>query len=194
MSNIIDIIQFNDRHAYVLDNKIQLTYEKHGDLLIGSDDTQTFFSVLYYSPCGGNPNFGGNYAFGGRKFVLSMKDGTTTHCYGQYWDGRYEDAEKLLGVKFADFTHCDIDSLVECYVFRGGTADKLKLQKMIDDFFEISPSYKPWEYREYEKFIANREKPSGCCKECFIAGWINMYGTLIWGCNMSHCIAADEDE
>ena len=87
MNKIVDIVKFNDRHAFVLDREYFLTYEQHGELLIGSDKTQTFFNVLYYAPFGGNPNFGSNYAFGGRKFDLQMKDGSAMHCYGQYWDG-----------------------------------------------------------------------------------------------------------
>lgn len=85
-----------------------------------------------------------------------MKDGTVTHCYGQYWDGRYADAEKILGIKFADFTHSTIDSLRKCYVFTSGIADKAKFQEMIDKFQASVPDYKPWEYQKYESYVKAR--------------------------------------
>lgn len=153
MSKIIDIVKFNDHHAYVLDEDYSLTYEKHGGLLIGSDETQTFFDVLYHFPCGGDRTFGGNYAFGGREFDLNMKDGTKTHCYGQYWSGKFGEAEKILGIEFADFTHKSVDILKKCYVFYSGTADKAKLQAMLDEFLAEHPDYELWDYWEYEKHI-----------------------------------------
>ena len=30
------------------------------------------------------------------------------------------------------------------------------------------------------------------CKNCIKADWIDMYGTMIYGCDMSHCIADEE--
>lgn len=153
MIKIVDLVNFNDHWAYVLNKKFLLTYEKHGDLLIGSDETQTFFNVLYYSPCSGDPTFGGNYAFGGRKFDLLMKDGTITQCYGQYWAGEYSEAEKILGIKFSNCPYGTLDSLKKCYVFYNGIIDEIKLQTMIDKFFIANPNYKSWEYEDYKKHI-----------------------------------------
>lgn len=190
---IIDIVKFNDRHAFVLDRDYSLTYEKHGDLLIGSDKSQTFFDVLQNRGCGGNPNFGGNYAFGGRKFDIPMKDGSVTHCYGQYWDSGYADAEKILGIKFADFTHATIDFLRMHFVFQSGTIDRAKLQPMLDEFQRILSDYEPREYNEYATFVKNAEEPREPCNRCIKAEWTDMYGTLVYGCDMSHCIMGDED-
>ena len=158
MPKLVALVKMNGHLAYVLDEKYSLTYEQYENLLVGSDDTNTFYNVLYYSPCGGNPNFGGNYAFGGRKFDLQMKNGTVTHCYGQYWDGRYSDAEKILGIEFADFPNGTMEHLRECYVFYGGTIDHKKLNQMMNDFFAEHPSYKLWEYDEYKKRISNKEE------------------------------------
>ena len=155
---IVDVIGFNDGYAYVLDENYTLTYERHGSLLIGSDDTKTFFKVLQYAPCGGNPNFGGNYAFGGAKFDLPMKDGTKMHCYGQYWDGGYGKAEKILGICFSDFVHGTIESLASCYVFRSGMVCKTKLKSLKKDFAISHPGYTPWDYWEYEKHIKGEKK------------------------------------
>ena len=154
---IIDIVKFNHRHAFVLDGDFSLTYEKHGDLLIGSDETQSFFDVLRYAPCGGDPTFGGNYAFGGRKFDLQMKDGSVTHCFGQYWSGGCAEAEKILGIESVDFTHAPIDRLRKRFVFFDGTADKAKLQAMIDAFQAAFPDYTLWDYREYEDHVKKGE-------------------------------------
>jgi len=37
------------------------------------------------------------------------------------------------------------------------------------------------------------EEPSEGCPYCPHAGWIDMYGKIIWGCDMSHC-RCDPDE
>lgn len=36
------------------------------------------------------------------------------------------------------------------------------------------------------------EDPHGPCENCIKADWIDMYGTMIYGCDMSHCIADEE--
>lgn len=35
------------------------------------------------------------------------------------------------------------------------------------------------------------EAASGPCRDCFIAGWTDMYGVMVYACDMSHCIKAD---
>lgn len=43
------------------------------------------------------------------------------------------------------------------------------------------------------KITVDVEEPSEPCKNCFIADWIDMYGTMIYGCNMSSpCLAYEE--
>ena len=158
---IIDLVEMNGHHAYVLDSKYKLTYEKHGDLLIGSDETDTFFDVLYYQYPVGRKEYG-SHAFGGREFDVDMKDGTKTHCWGQYWSGRFREAEKILGIAFANLPHATVEHLQDCYVFYSGTACRLKLEQMIDAFCSENPEYKAWNYREYEKHIkAGRGKHDG---------------------------------
>lgn len=152
MNKIVDIVSMNDGHAYVIHKDFKLTYEKHGDILIGSDETGTFFDVLYYSHPVGRREYGA-YAFGGREFDLAMKDGTTTHCWGQYWSGHFKDAEKILGIEFANFPHNSIEGLKDCYVFCSGTADKSKLQSMVNTFFEENPDFEVWDYWDYQKYI-----------------------------------------
>jgi len=38
------------------------------------------------------------------------------------------------------------------------------------------------------------EEPTGSCADCFFADWIDMYGEIVWGCNMEYCLRADEEE
>ena len=39
------------------------------------------------------------------------------------------------------------------------------------------------------------EEPSEGCADCPYAGWIDMYGKTIWGCDMQYCrLAAEEEE
>ncbi len=40
----------------------------------------------------------------------------------------------------------------------------------------------------------HKEEPSGSCKDCPHAGWIDIYGEMIWGCDMSFCRKADEEK
>jgi hypothetical protein len=150
---IVDIVKFNSGHAFVVDSDPQLLFSGHGDILIGEDETETVYSVYQYGACGGNPNFGGNYAFGGRKFYLPMKDGSVTHCYGQWWDGGYKKAEEILGISLASFTHSTKEQLKSCYVFYGGTINAGKLSALIDEFYVEHPNYEPYEYRGYEAYL-----------------------------------------
>lgn len=147
---IIDIVKFNDRHAYVFNEIPVRTYEKHDELLIGSDDSKTIIGCLYYSVPMGQYS---PYAFGGRKFDLPMKDGTTTHCWGQYWDGGVRDCEKVLGFELCELIASTRENLSKCYVFTSLYANKEKLQKLIDDFVSGNPDYKVWEYWEYKKHL-----------------------------------------
>jgi hypothetical protein len=149
---IIDIVKFNDRHAYVFDEIPNRTYVKHDNLLIGSDETETILDCLHYVYPRGRKEYGG-YAFGGREFDLPMKDGTVTHCWGQYWDGRSRECAKVLGFDICSLTASTKKNLSKCYVFTGLYANKEKLQKLIDDFMSANPDYKVWEYWDYAKHL-----------------------------------------
>ena len=148
---ILDIVKFNDRIALVVDEIPELTYEKHGIYLTGSDDSGLVFDCLYYDY--------DRYAkaFAGREFDLPMKDGTTTHCSGQYWSGRVSEAAKLIGVELADVTIQTIERLKECYVFSGYQANKAVYRKMVAEFFTNNPGYEIWGYWEYEANLKNRK-------------------------------------
>mgnify|MGYP001039484638 CR=1 FL=1 len=158
---IIDIVRFNDRHAYVFDEIPNITYVKHDNLLIGSDETETILDCLYYEYPRGHKEYGGyafggrefDYAFSGREFDLPMKDGTVTHCWGQYWDGRSRECAKVLGFDICSLTASTKKNLSKCYVFTQFYANKEKLQKLINDFMSANPDYKVWEYWDYAKHL-----------------------------------------
>ena len=95
---IVDLVKANNRCWVVFDEPVgQLTYEKHGGLLIGSDEQGIFYDCLYYDRP--TPNM---RAFAGREFDLPMKDGTVTHCNGQYWYGRVDEAGRVVGEEIAE--------------------------------------------------------------------------------------------
>ncbi|WKL00871.1 hypothetical protein Q0F98_28665 [Paenibacillus amylolyticus] len=64
------IVKFNQGIAFVLDNPVKYTYYKHGNLIIGLDDTCTFVRCYYYDRP--TPGF---EAFGGHKFDITLDDG-----------------------------------------------------------------------------------------------------------------------
>lgn len=129
MNKVIAITKFNQGHALVLRDKIKFNYEKHGNILIGIDDTGTFVDCLIYE----RPTAGFK-AFGGREFNIELTNGETVHCNGQWWHGGFEKAEKILGSKLVSATVRDIESLEGCYVFSGCCAIKDKYQELIDNY------------------------------------------------------------
>jgi len=38
------------------------------------------------------------------------------------------------------------------------------------------------------------EEPFEGCADCPYGTWIDMYGTIMWSCDMSYCQLADEEE
>lgn len=38
------------------------------------------------------------------------------------------------------------------------------------------------------------EVASEPCLNCFLADWVDMYGTMVYACDMRHCIKADEED
>lgn len=148
---IIDIVKFNDHIGLVVDEIPQIVYEEYGKFLIGSDDKGVLFNCLVYE----RP-IGVFKAFGGREFDLPMKDGSVTHCYGQYWHDTFNNASKVLGFKLASITIQTLDDLKKCYVFVGYQAKYETYYKAVSDFLNNHPNYKIWGYREYEKHITNK--------------------------------------
>lgn len=149
---IVEIVKFNDRCAFVFDEMPAITYEKHGDLLIGSDDSKTIIDCLHLEVPKGRKEYGA-YAFGGREFDLPMKDGTTTHCWGQWWEGRSKECGAVLGFELCALTASTKDKLKNCYVFNGYSANRVKLEKLIEKFNAENPDYEVWEYNEYGRYL-----------------------------------------
>lgn len=144
-NKIIAVVKFNEGHAYVLDKKPEFVYEKHGSLLIGTDATETFYSVLFYE----RP-FGRFKAFGGSEFELPLKGGGVEKCYGQWWDGGADKAAKIINKNLVPVTCRSKKCLEEeCYVFIGCHADKEKLQKLVSEYDGNVYGY--WEYESLLK-------------------------------------------
>lgn len=149
MYTVEAIVEFNDGIAYVLDKPVEYKYYKQGNMIIGLDDSCTFVQCYYYDRP--TPGF---YAFGGHKFDIQLENGEVEHCYGQWWDGGYVKAEKLLGEKLVNVTYRSIDDLKNCYVFFGGAA----IDRNIDEL-RHSYSGKIHGYWEYEAILKGWEAP-----------------------------------
>ena len=130
MPNIIDIIIHTPKAKYygnqiflVLDEMPSFKYERIGQWLHAEDSG--FFSQYKYDRPG--PNW---KAFAGRKFDIPMKDGTTEHAYGQWWDAINTE---LIGVETCSPGIKTLEKLEECYVFVGGIAVK---KSIVEDWLE----------------------------------------------------------
>lgn len=151
--NIVDIVQFNNGIAIVVDEIPKLTYEKHGTNLIGSDDSEVIFDCLYLQ------NDRLQKAFAGREFDLPMKDGTVTRCKGQYWSGRTRECANEIGIELGVATIQTLDALKKCYVFTGYQVNRLAYRSMVSEFFKKNPDYDIFGYWEYEARIKGMDFP-----------------------------------
>ncbi|MBO1003150.1 hypothetical protein [Pseudogracilibacillus auburnensis] len=141
MNTLLALVKFNDRVALVLKKPLKFTYEKHGDLLIGTDNLGVFVNIfLYRRPVGKWK------AFGGREFDIPMKDGSVIKATGQWWDGGLSRAEEILGQEIVNVTAEDIESLKSCYVYCGIYAFKDKYEELIKGY-----KGEVYGYREFEK-------------------------------------------
>lgn len=146
---IVDLVTANSRCWIVFDEPVgQLTYEKHGSLLIGSDGQGIFYDCLYYDRP--TPNM---RAFAGREFDLLMKDGTTTHCNGQYWYWHIGEAEKVVGEEIAEIGASTKEELKRCFVFTSRNISKRRLDEMLEEFKASHPGYEPFGYQQYEDML-----------------------------------------
>lgn len=152
---MIDIVKFNNGIAIVVDEIPELTYEKYGTYLIGSDDSKLLFDCLYQH----YDRF--KKAFAGREFDLRMKDGTITHCEGQYWSGRTQECAKLIGIELGEITIQTLDALKECYVFTRYQVNLSVYRSMVSDFFAKNPGYEIFGYWEYDNRINGRNHRRG---------------------------------
>ena len=151
---IVELVRANSRYWIVFDELPEkLTYEKHGSLLIGSDDQGVFYDCLYYD----RPSRFMK-AFGGREFDLPMKDGSVTHCNGQYWYGRVDEASRVMGEEITEIGASTREKLKECFVFTSWNISEKKLREMLREFEESNPGYVPWGYDQYRaKLEGERE-------------------------------------
>lgn len=143
--NIIAKVQFNKGFALVLDKEPVITYEflpGHGKTyLVGSNDDAVFYECMVYE----RP-IGRFKAFGGREFDVTMKDGTKTHCDGQYWSGGAADVGRIIGVDLVSVVSSGIDELKRCYVFSEYHADKKKIRCLIEQYHGDVIPY--WDYKK----------------------------------------------
>ncbi len=147
-NKIIAVVKFNEGHAYVLEKNPEFVYEKHGGLLIGTDETETFYNVLFYEV-----PFEQFKAFGGREFELPLKGGGVEKCNGQWWDGKAHKAAEILNKNFVHVTFESKESLEKCYVYSGCYADEEKLQKLVSEY-----DGRVYGYREYESLLKGEKQ------------------------------------
>lgn len=148
---IVEMVKSSPRIWLVFDELPEkLTYERHGALLIGSDDQGVFYDCLYYQEPHGNMR-----AFAGREFDLPMKDGSVTHCNGQYWYGRLEEASKVIGEEITEIAASTKEKLRECFVFSTWNISDKKLRELFREFEEAHPDYEPKGHDEYRSEIQN---------------------------------------
>ena len=141
MSKVVALVEYNKDLAIVLEESVNFNYEKHGNVIIGVDDTKTFVRCYTY----GEP-YAGVKAFGGSKFDITLTSGEIIHCTGQWWDGGYEEASRILGVTLESAIYGSIEKLKHCYVYYSATAVKSKL-----DALKKSYVGKVWNSTEFEK-------------------------------------------
>lgn len=153
---IIDIVKFNNFIALVVDKMPKLTYEKKDGYLVGSDDSGLLFSCLFYQ------NNSKLKAFAGREFYLPMKDGSSIHINGQYWNDEEGRCAKLLNINLGRITIAGIDELKKCFVFSGLRVNLDVYKKLVKEFLEANPDYKIFGYYEYQDYIqSNRSVSAG---------------------------------
>lgn len=88
---IVAKIVRNGDTCLVLNRMPDYLYEKHDTVLCGNDEG--FYSFYRYEYPSGRFK-----AFAGREFDLPMKDGSITHCDGQWWDGGAKTGSEILKV------------------------------------------------------------------------------------------------
>lgn len=145
---IIAIIgNVNNGLAYVLNRDLKYIYTKiDEDTIIGEDE-----GVLEFYKRDTKGSLFGKTAFGGRKFILPLSDGTQEECYGQWWDGMSKSAKELFNYQnLADFPHATINDLKQFYLFYGGNCDKQWLQNLISEY-----KGKIYDYHEYQNIVKN---------------------------------------
>lgn len=142
MSNIIDIIIHGKykQMSIIVDEMPKLAYARKGSLLIAEDDG--FHNCYKY----GKPSPSWQ-AFAGRRFDISMKDGTVEHAIGQWWDYWNDSITQKVVIKCGVNT---IEGLRKCYVFMAYKVDEDKVNKW------MRGNKVDTDYYKYEKRICGK--------------------------------------
>jgi len=140
------LVKFNDSIGIVLDKYPVITYERHGNYLLGLDEYGVFVNCYEYEQPG--PTW---KAFGGREFDIPMTDGSVIKAFGQWWDGGGKYFSEVIGGAIVPATVQTVEGLRKCYVFHGCRASKKELTDLINSY-----SGKTYEYWEYECFLTGK--------------------------------------
>lgn len=140
---VLTLVKFNSNVAMVLRDEISYKYTKYGDLIIGTDQSGTFVRCYEYNRP--SPGF---FAFAGTDFDISLENGEIIHCYGQWWDGGYKRAAKILGCELVHVAYRSLEELKKCYVFIGTSANKDNLTTLINGY-----QGKVYRYKEYRDIL-----------------------------------------
>lgn len=138
------VVKFNDGIALVIDRPIVKQYAKYGNTIIGKDGI--FHSSLFFA------HERGAKAFAGWKFILTMVDGETVECSGQWWDGMTAKTREIVGDDIIRVTACGKPDLLECYVFNSHYASKKEFEAFLSTY-----TGRKYGYWEYEAFLKNRK-------------------------------------
>lgn len=129
MTKVVALVDFEDRAGLVLDKKPVFTYTRHDDVIIGIDKSGVFVSCYSHLQPKGSMK-----AFGGREFDITLDTGEVIHCNGQWWDGGYRTASKILGEKFVSTAVSTKQDLYDCYVFTGYQAIANKVKDLVAEY------------------------------------------------------------
>lgn len=131
----------DDQERLVLNRPLQFVYERVGNDFIGEDGP--FRDVLFYQRGGGSFK-----AFGGSPITLRMKDGTTFIAQDHWWAGSVKGmADVIVG---------DVESLMKCYVFRGGQCIAQQDLAALRAAY-TGPVYSYWDYEKVIKYDSERK-------------------------------------
>lgn len=104
------------------------------------------------------------------------------NLFDPFWKGagkRKRERRKNLYIRLAGEMRIDV---ADCH-FGYFNLDELKRAYQILEKWQENPP----EDLEYEA-------ASEPCKDCYMAGWTDMYGVMVYACDMSHCIKAELEE
>ena len=138
---------YGESYHYVLNRPLEKKYTKiDNETIIGYDEGA--LSFYKRERCSEHWK-----AFGGSEFDLPLTDGSTEHCYGQWWDGMSDSAKELYNPdNLQHFAWGTKEELKRCYVYIGGECERKWLEELKKDY-----KGKIYDYWEYEKMIKSDE-------------------------------------